>query len=59
MSEDKTEPKPVTFKDHGYNRRTIKVGKDELRVEHGRVTATDPKHVTALEKLYGMERVNA
>jgi hypothetical protein len=46
----------VVFIDLGFKTRVIPVGKDKLHVENGRVTATRPAHIKALDKMYGMKR---
>lgn len=57
MADKQTDPvTPVTYRDLHYTTRTIKVGRDELRFETSRVTVTDPVHIKALDKLYGVIR---
>ncbi len=47
---------PVTYHDQHYVARTIRVGRDELRVANSRITVTDPAHIKALDKLHGLVR---
>ncbi len=49
-------PAPVTYIDRNYKDRIIKVGRDILRFKNSRVTVTDPVHIKALDKLYGVTR---
>lgn len=57
MADKQTAPvAPVTYRDLHYTTRTIMVGRDKLRVEHGRITVTDAAHIKALDKMHGLTR---
>ncbi|MDH4274619.1 MAG: hypothetical protein OEW08_06245 [Gammaproteobacteria bacterium] len=55
---EKTQPQqaPVTFVDVHFVARDIEVAGVVLRVEHGRVTVSDPAQIEALDAMFGFQR---